>query len=849
MNAASPKNRIRAVLAAAFLITATATRAGDWDGWHFPPPGEGPEQQDRRNPREVGLDPAVIEQLRGKATRWALWRHGHLVHVEGDFHHKQDVFSLRKTWHALAVAAAIKQGRIPSYHQKISEWEKDLTGNDATATWRHVITQSSGFDYPYDGHPDYEPGRIWTYSDKNPVRLCDALAKAFGRREYRDDYAAVLRTAYFDAIGMRGWSTGFSKEDDGVRLLLDLEDMGRLGLLVLARGTWDGKEVIPRWFIEELETKQTRGMLVNYDGPDDGAIGLDPKDFPEAPYGYMTWVNTDGDYFPGADRAWAWGTGRGGNVVFWNRDNGTVFVAHGLERVKAPVTHGIPHIIEANLTGPDPLVAAGDAGRTVRVGQYGRFEASLVNERRYDDPYRDVTLDVTYRRPDGTAVRFWGFHDGGQDWKIRTMPDRAGTWRYEATFSDGAPGASGSFECMPSDAPGMIDVHAANPIWFGRRGDGAVLLRGLHVGDRFFAANWPDARRTAFLDWAQARGYNTLSVASFLLNRDSPGRGRGWETPDLWPLDAAEYRRLETTLDDLARRRLIVYPFAGFFGQASDYPRDRADQERFLRYALARLAPYGNLLFNAAGPEPNLRKEWMAGEDVERLGRLIRRLDPFDHPLSVHNRTGVEPYRDSDWTSYGTVQGPKTLDRRELGRKLLEWHHPAKPLLAQETLWSGNINHRRRFEGGRDYSDDDLRKNAYVILMSGANFVFADNDGDSSTGFSGTLDPADCRERRHDVIRRAWDAFETFPYHRMRPRQDLVDRGYCLADAGREYLVYLESRGTVNIRTEGGPCAVEWIDARDPSERRPGGLTDDGRALTAPDLGDDWLLRLSRRTD
>ncbi|MDO8542763.1 MAG: hypothetical protein Q7S40_20165 [Opitutaceae bacterium] len=318
----------------------------------FPPPGEPLDVQARRSPGEAGLKPAVIDALRTRKTdRWALWRNGYLVHVEGDWNFKRNVASLRKTWHALTVGAAIGQGKIPSYHQKLNVWEKDLAGNDALATWWHVITQSSGFDYPYADHPDYRPGEIWTYSDKNPVRLCNALAKVYGKRDYHDRYEDVLRQAYFDAIGLRGWKIQFEKKDDGVRLLLDLEDMGRLGLLVLARGQWNGVQVIPRWFVEELERKQTKAMRVNYSGPDDGIIGLDPQKFPEVPYGYMTWVNTDGDYFPGADRAWAWGSGAGGNVIFWNRNNGIVYAAHGLERDAGGATRGIPHLIEENILG------------------------------------------------------------------------------------------------------------------------------------------------------------------------------------------------------------------------------------------------------------------------------------------------------------------------------------------------------------------------------------------------------------------------------------------------------------------------------------------------------------------
>lgn len=235
----------------------------------------------------------------------------------------------------------------------------------------------------------------------------------------------------------------------------------------------------------------------------------------------------------------------------------------------------------------------------------------------------------------------------------------------------------------------------------------------------------------------------------------------------------------------------------------------------------------------------------MADAEVERLGRLIRRLDPFGHLLSVHNRAGDDPYRDSDWTTYGVLQGPKTASLQRLSRGLLESHHPAKPLLAQETLWNGNVNHIRAL-GGRDYSDDELRRNAWVIHFSAAGLVFADNGGaNSSAGFSGSLDPSDAAQPRHDIVRRVWDLAEQFEFDRMRPRPDLVDAGFCLAEPGRQYLVYLPLPGNVGIDIEGGPFRVEWINPRDPAERHPAGATRDGRLMSPPASGD-WLAHLVR---
>jgi len=132
-----------------------------------------------------------------------------------------------------------------------------------------------------------------------------------------------------------------------------------------------------------------------------------------------------------------------------------------------------------------------------------------------------------------------------------------------------------------------------------------------------------------------------------------------------------------------------------------------------------------------------------------------------------------------------------------------------------------------------------------VIVMSGATLVFGDMAGDSSSGFSGTLDLKDCRQPRHDIVRRVWDFFDAaaIPLGRLRPRQDLVDADYCLAEPGKTYLVYLEDGANVNVNVAPGNYQTSWINARDTVDQRDGGPTRDGRGLTAPDQSD-WLLLL-----
>ncbi len=497
-----------------------------------------------------------------------------------------------------------------------------------------------------------------------------------------------------------------------------------------------------------------------------------------------------------------------------------------------------------------------------QVQQYDLFEADVYSDSVFENPFTDVELKVYLIKPDGTSAEFWGFYRCGNRWSFRWMPDKVGRWQWHARFTSGRGEASGAFYCIPGDIPGLIGAYTKNPIWFAFAGNKPVLLRSLHVGDCFFAdepntmdpeKKWSSALRREFLDWAQAQGYNMLSIGSHLLNRRENDRGQGWNTPKLWNArtgrpNPAEYDRMEAVLDDLAARRMIVYPFAGFFGKSADWPVDSTLRRIYLKYTLARLAPYWNLLFLVAGPEPlhtetgNSYQNAMAYDDINRWGNLIARLDPFGHLLSVHNRTEAseegDPFKNQAWYTFSTIQGPKTLDRRLLAEKTLMNLHPAKPYYAQETLWAGNIWHP-------DYGLEDLRKNAVVLNMCAATINFADNDGNSSTGFSGLPLLERRVQEKHEIMKRVWDFFDSLPFFEMKPAPQCVDRGFCLAKKDSLMLVYLDEDGAFRILQGKGRYQLEWIHAEKTEQRLDCGTVEVDRPLKAPANGDwfAWLVR------
>ncbi len=486
---------------------------------------------------------------------------------------------------------------------------------------------------------------------------------------------------------------------------------------------------------------------------------------------------------------------------------------------------------------------------------YQLFEFSLENYNNYSDPYRDVELQIELIDPDGKKLLHYGFYDGDNNWKIRFSPDKKGTWEFQAWFSDKSNIISGSFHCIDSEKPGRVMKNEINPFWLGKGGEEKTLFRSLHVGDRFFAINWDDPSndsdgnpRTKFLDWLQDNKYNMLSIASHYTNRDQRGRGRGWETPMLWPLNYEEYQKLETILDDLKERDITVFPFAGFFGVSGSWPKDHKEQKLYIKYTLARIGHYPNIILSVSGPEPLIfgNRESMGGnmrfDDIQRLGCLIDSLDIHNHVLTVHNETMATKYGDlfidESWYTLSTMQGPKTLNPEQLYVGLVSNRNRYKPAYAQETLWGGNMYHPK-------YTSEHLRKHLYTILFSGYILNFGDMNGDSSSGFSGSMDLNECYQERHDILNKVWDWFETIPFHQMTSRYDLIYGGFCLANEGKEYYIYRESKGKITLFLDyPNTFKSRWINAQNPEDIRPGPRIKRKYDFFTPEDGDDWILHV-----
>jgi CubicO group peptidase (beta-lactamase class C family) len=111
-----------------------------------------------------------------------------------------------------------------------------------------------------------EPDKVWDYSDAAYAHLALIFARVAGR-EIRD----FVEERIFEALGIRnvGWDfQGGSGHigphtSAGIGLHLSSRDLARVGYLMAHRGRWEGKQLVPEWWIE-LATQSSQQVNSSY---------------------------------------------------------------------------------------------------------------------------------------------------------------------------------------------------------------------------------------------------------------------------------------------------------------------------------------------------------------------------------------------------------------------------------------------------------------------------------------------------------------------------------------------------------------------------------------------------------
>jgi len=507
------------------------------------------------------------------------------------------------------------------------------------------------------------------------------------------------------------------------------------------------------------------------------------------------------------------------------------------------------------------------------------------------NPFAEVALMGQFTDETGQVTEAEGFCDAqdGRTAKVRFMPAKPGPYRYTLTYEQGGKRetVSGTFTATKSTRKGPLRVDPAHPWHFVHEGTGEHFF--WNSTTTYWLLGWKDeAVIRAALDRLARHGINRIRVAMNARQDD----GTRWAEPlvkeskdftfkltpwlaqrpddldnpgfDVTRFNVSHWQKLDR-LVDYARQRGILVSLI-FYLDGLDHGCDpfkktnmgNADEQRYYRYAAARYSAFENITWDVTNEYHLFRNEaW-----VEKMGTLLKAVDPVKHLISVHGNAEF-PFRKAPWVdmvlyqSWDECGGYAFISecrrkQAETGRILpqineeygYEDHYPVWGCGATAT----------KLPNGRNA--DNRRRLAWEIVMAGG-YQTTGERATEGTGAGNDAGGGWINGRGNDAMtmlpyyRHLKEIFEQTSFWKLEPRNELVNFGnLCLAEPGREYLVYSRlSACRVALPRDAGLFSVTMFNPRTGEKTV---LPDcdakvNGAFQYPKELSDDWVFVLKKK--
>jgi len=584
----------------------------------------------------------------------------------------------------------------------------------------------------------------------------------------------------------------------------------------------------------------------------------------------------------------------------------------GLERFWRHILGGAAsarfHRPDSGLGLSAPAVAAIQAARKLEsLIKLWEVEPAnhLLSDREANEAYAAARPAVAYSLyfTDGGSVGL-NLQDAPGRFDVRWIEIATGEWANRQTIQGGAvvtlaapaPGHWVAAIIRPDEpATGPLRVHPTNGRYFTDGSGRAIYLTGSHTWNNLVDIDKADPPASfdfeGYLDFLQEYGHNFVRlwtwdsatwdsrangrlgkdfvhyVAPLPWARTGPGEALdGKPRFDLTKLDPEYFDRLRTRVRAAGERGIYVSVmlFEGWGLSHADHRVAAADgwayrshpfhpdnningitgdlngdgnaleihslasgavtalQEAYIRKVVDTVNDLDNVLFEVINEGGNKEWDWWVVKTIHDYERT----KPKQHPVGLTGHGGEKTdsmlASGADWISPGGQDGYRDPAPAWDGKKV--------GLLDTDHIWGVGGNHGW----------------VWRSFLRGYNPIFMDPYDGSILGER--FDP------KFELLRR--NMGYTLRYARrvnlaaMTPRSDLASTGFCLADPGREHLVYLPHGGeaTLDLSSASGQFAVEWFNPRT-GDRARGERVSGGekRAFRAPFDGDAVLY--VRRTD
>lgn len=497
-----------------------------------------------------------------------------------------------------------------------------------------------------------------------------------------------------------------------------------------------------------------------------------------------------------------------------------------------------------------------------------RWEQTLTSERAHPNPWREVTLRVTFTGPDGESFSGDGFWDGGQTFKVRTAFPSPGKWTWRTTCSDpsdaGLHGRTGQVTVVAYAGDNPLHRHGFLRVSDNHRhlahADGTPFF---WLGDTAWAAFYQatPANWELFLDDRVARQFTVLQVHAAngwtkkAVPADSEGHPPFEGKGESFRWNPAYWQGVERKVQAANDRGQVVFLCALIEPPWRLGGAERGDLDTvkiFTRQLAARLA--GNFVVWSPVADD------IPSAAADECGRALKEASPrqlvIAHPRFLLE-AGVE-FHDKDYTDAAGLQpgtgwtfNPYAKEKRKLfsaalaAEAAIEWplalsrRAPVKPVLNLEGVYDrrGWQDIGKEYEEGPAIVERLPRGSGYLSFLSGACGYTYGTGGiwnwgaplpwkkrDAAapiTSATQALQTA-MRNPSTDDMRRMHDFFAAIEWWQLEPHHELIRNQpaewvrrmvFARSPAGELAVAYLPDNPAIELESSAlpAPCHARWF--------------------------------------
>lgn len=343
------------------------------------------------------------------------------------------------------------------------------------------------------------------------------------------------------------------------------------------------------------------------------------------------------------------------------------------------------------------------------------------------NPYLEVELFATFRQGNRTR-RVTGFHDGGDQYVLRFMPDAEGGWDYVTTSNTPSlDGQSGNFTALPARAGVHGPVYVRDKFHFAYADETPYLAFGTTC---YAWTHQPLAMQAETLETLKKTSFNKIRMGVFPkdypFNENEPLQSVFMKKED-GSIDfdrpnPEAFRHFENQVQTLANMGIeadvIMFHPYDRWGYAT---MTEAQNLAYVKYLAARLSAHRNVWWALAN-EYDFMLDTIPVATWDKIFHLLEEHDHVGHLRSIHNGDQRMNYdHRKPWVTHVCIQHWDV-------KRTPEWRAAyGKPIVNDEPEYEGNI-----FPAWGNITAEELTHRYWTTLLRGGYVghgeTFADPD-------------------------------------------------------------------------------------------------------------------------